>query len=61
MMASDEFEIGEVLNSDHGDNSTSGLNEQSKETSRQPEDPPDGGLMAWFQVMGAFFIFFNTW
>lgn len=24
-------------------------------------DPPNGGLKAWLQVLGAFFIYFNTW
>ncbi|TGO40428.1 hypothetical protein BHYA_0037g00270 [Botrytis hyacinthi] len=23
--------------------------------------PPNGGLVAWMQVTGAFFLFFNTW
>ena len=23
--------------------------------------PPDGGLKAWLQVVGAFFLFFNSW
>ena len=23
--------------------------------------PPDGGLEAWLQVLGAFFLNFNTW
>lgn len=22
---------------------------------------PDGGLLAWSQVVGSFFLFFNTW
>ena len=22
---------------------------------------PNGGLIAWLQVLGSFFIFFNTW
>lgn len=22
---------------------------------------PDGGLQAWLQVLGGFFIYFNTW
>ena len=26
-----------------------------------PGPPPDGGLDAWLQVLGAFFINFNTW
>ena len=29
--------------------------------SKPPEPPPDGGLVAWLQVMGAFFLMFNTW
>ncbi|KAE9574040.1 Aspyridones efflux protein apdF [Colletotrichum fructicola] len=24
-------------------------------------DPPNGGLKAWLQVLGSFFIYFNTW
>lgn len=26
-----------------------------------PPTPPDGGLTAWLQVVGAFFLFFNSW
>ena len=26
-----------------------------------PEEPPDGGLAAWMQVLGSFFLFFNCW
>ena len=26
-----------------------------------PGPPPDGGLMAWSQVLGGFMLFFNTW
>lgn len=25
------------------------------------ELPPDGGLDAWLQVLGSFFLFFNSW
>lgn len=25
------------------------------------QGPPDGGLTAWLQVLGAFFMYFNTW
>lgn len=25
------------------------------------ETPPNGGLEAWLQVVGAFFMYFNTW
>ncbi|KAB8264262.1 major facilitator superfamily domain-containing protein [Aspergillus pseudonomiae] len=26
-----------------------------------PPPPPNGGLVAWLQVVGAFFLFFNSW
>lgn len=26
-----------------------------------PTPPPNGGLVAWLQVLGAFFLLFNTW
>lgn len=25
------------------------------------EELPNGGLQAWLQVLGAFFMYFNTW
>lgn len=25
------------------------------------QGPPDGGTTAWLQVLGAFFMYFNTW
>ncbi|KAL9028651.1 MAG: hypothetical protein Q9196_003016 [Gyalolechia fulgens] len=31
------------------------------ETSSGPGPPPNGGLRAWQQVLGAFFLKFNTW
>ena len=31
------------------------------ETSSGPGPPPNGGLRAWQQVLGAFFLNFNTW
>ena len=30
-------------------------------TTPAPEPPPNGGLTAWLQVAGSFFLFFNTW
>lgn len=39
--------------------------ETEKERPSKPVDitpqPPDGGLTAWLQVVGAFFLFFNSW
>jgi hypothetical protein len=29
--------------------------------SQTPSPPPNGGLVAWLQVAGAFFLFFNSW
>lgn len=26
-----------------------------------PSPPPNGGVVAWLQVAGAFFLFFNSW
>ncbi|KAH8120925.1 hypothetical protein FP744_10000951 [Trichoderma asperellum] len=28
---------------------------------KMPDAPPNGGLVAWLQVLGGFFIFFNSW
>lgn len=25
------------------------------------EPPPDGGALAWFQVLGSFLVVFNNW
>lgn len=27
----------------------------------QPPAPPDGGVLAWLQVLGSFFLFMNSW
>jgi hypothetical protein len=31
------------------------------ETPSPPPPPPNGGIKAWMQVLGAFFLNFNTW
>ncbi|KAH8893061.1 MFS general substrate transporter [Thozetella sp. PMI_491] len=33
----------------------------NKATERPPNPPPNGGTSAWFQVLGGFLLFFNTW
>lgn len=37
--------------------------EQSKRPNLSPDPgpPPNGGFKAWLQVLGAFFLNFNTW
>ena len=32
-----------------------------KTLSAEAGDPPNGGLKAWLQVAGSFFLFFNSW
>lgn len=41
--------------------STSGVENKRPPTSSSPPPPPNGGLQAWLQVAGAFFLFFNSW
>jgi hypothetical protein len=31
------------------------------EKSDDPGPPPNGGFHAWLQVLGSFFLFFNSW
>jgi len=31
------------------------------EAAAKPEGPPNGGIRAWLQVVGAFVLLFNTW
>jgi hypothetical protein len=32
-----------------------------KKATVPPPPPPNGGLQAWMQVIGAHFLFFNSW
>ena len=34
---------------------------QAAEKFEDPGPPPNGGLKAWLQVLGSFFLFFNSW
>lgn len=27
----------------------------------ESSQPPNGGLLAWLQILGSFFLWFNTW
>ena len=31
------------------------------EKGEDPGPPPNGGFQAWLQVLGSFFLFFNSW
>ncbi|KAK5070777.1 hypothetical protein LTR64_007445 [Lithohypha guttulata] len=34
---------------------------KTERESREPDPPPNGGTVAWLQVLGSFFLFFNCW
>lgn len=36
-------------------------NSNSVEDDSPGDEPPNGGLHAWLQVAGSFFLFFNLW
>lgn len=36
-------------------------NQQLKPSANDTSSIPNGGVKAWLQVLGTFFIFFNTW
>lgn len=38
-----------------------GLQQQKPPSGPPGGPPPNGGLTAWLQVLGGFFLFFNTW
>lgn len=38
-----------------------GLQQQKPPGGPPGGPPPNGGLTAWLQVLGGFFLFFNTW
>ncbi|KAJ5994029.1 MFS general substrate transporter [Penicillium sp. IBT 35674x] len=44
-----------------GETELSDAEKQIPEKSDAPLPPPNGGAIAWFQVAGAFFMFFNSW
>jgi hypothetical protein len=45
-----------VANSDGSE-----VENQTPKEPATPPPPPNGGLTAWLQVAGAFFLFFNCW
>ncbi|TVY83298.1 Aspyridones efflux protein apdF, partial [Lachnellula suecica] len=43
------------------ENSDVALEAQPEPAPSSPGPPPNGGFQAWLQVLGAFFLFFNSW
>lgn len=58
--------VGPRVSNDRSSSSSS-FEEKDSEQSKRPDPsldpgpPPDGGFKAWLQVLGAFFLNFNTW
>lgn len=43
------------------DPASSGSDTERQVPDEKPPVPPNGGFSAWLQVVGAFFLFFNSW
>ena len=41
--------------------SDDGIDQSTKQDTSPADTIPDGGLTAWLQVLGSFFLFFNSW
>ncbi|KAF3765178.1 MFS general substrate transporter [Cryphonectria parasitica EP155] len=51
-----------MIEKDNAENDPTGiLSSDSSAVILLKDDPPNGGLRAWLQVLGAFFMYFNTW
>lgn len=46
---------------DISDNEAGILSSSSSVIVPLKQEPPNGGTTAWLQVLGAFFMYFNTW
>lgn len=62
-MATPQSEINTLQNNVPGSPSCNIMKEARIQTNKEltPPPPPNGGLVAWLQVAGAFFLFFNSW
>jgi hypothetical protein len=60
--SSDEMSSTNV-NEKTSDDTEVGLPQQQQKPPAGPPGgpPPNGGTTAWLQVLGGFFLFFNTW
>jgi hypothetical protein len=62
-MATPQNEINTLQSNGLGSPSGKIIKETRIQTNKEltPPPPPNGGLVAWLQVAGAFFLFFNSW
>lgn len=62
--ASDDMSSSNATDREHDEKTTdaeAGLAQQKPPSGPPGGPPPNGGLTAWLQVLGGFFLFFNTW
>ena len=53
-------ETGELIE-DRKDTEKQTVQVSAKQSIHNTSSVPNGGLQAWLQVLGAFFLFFNSW
>ena len=58
---SDEEKVSTLPMSHDTDSPADSPMNSSKESKLPSSEAPNGGLSAWLQVAGAFFLYFNTW
>lgn len=58
-----ESNVSRALDAEANINPHTGLpvDISNNNTADDDDGPPDGGLKAWLQVLGSFFLFFNCW
>lgn len=58
----EESAVANPLTNNHNDSEDTIPNELDRPTEEKPSDESyDTGLTAWLQVLGSFFLFFNSW
>jgi hypothetical protein len=60
-VVSRESAINEALDAEANIEPPTTATDLTTEKTSDPGPPPNGGLAAWLQVLGSFFLFFNGW
>ena len=54
-----ESNVDKAIDAEANINITS--SDDTQDADDDPGPPPNGGWLAWLQVLGSFFLFFNSW